>query len=504
MKRPFVRTSVPLSPWVLAAAATLVVGGACPALVLAQATADDDAESPADADAADRVGDPDDLAGPGGDDDELDVVEDQGEEEGEGEDAADGDAPGGEDAGVPVPAGAAAAESPARSVSPPPAASSEAVGANDLAVPTVVGDDEPAEPDADAAGAEAAGDTAAEAEEAPAAAPPGAGKPVTHRWRNSFFTWSNNLDLGTLAPGLNQTFNPTYSWGFSLQPRWYLGPSLFLRVNQTASIEWTDTDFRARNREFVLNDTSIDILEGNLASVGGVTFSAGGRVILPTSIASQNATMIIGGGGFGLARYTVPNVLKGLILIGSAGYTYRHFDQNVPSLDLDEDEPPVNAGVNTVGREGTLPNSAHSFGVGISGVLVATGKLFVNTSFSWTRGWGIPLAGGCVPADDFDTVDTRNPEGGCNGLAVPASNDDRNRDRTFFSLGASYQFNKWLNVGLSAGTSTLFNIDGFDDRNPIFNRGTTLTLSTQITLDQLYNDLAGGDESRVALPGQPF
>jgi len=490
--------------WLIAVTAMLL-GSVTVAPGVAAAQAGDE-DAPAEADDTAPSDDADDDAG----DDEA------AEEEGVEDDAAEGEAGEGE-AGEAAPAdGEAAAVPPAAAATTPPseggaaaapaAPTSESAagagGADALAAPTVVGDDE--EPEADAAPSE----EAAPAEEEAAAAPREPSKPVTHNWRNSFFFWTNNLNVYSLVPEGNLTYNPTYSWAFSIQPRWYLGPSLFIRLRQDATVEWTDSDFRSLNREFVLNDTQLTLLEGNLASIAGVTFSAGGSLIFPTSIASQSNTMIIGAQGFGLARYTFRDVLNGLILIGSAGYTYRHFDQNVPQFE-DGDDFLVNLGrqgntdINGA-LSGTLLNQPHSLGLGISATLVATPKLFFSTSFSWNRGWAFGAAGGCVPLEGTgdSREEARDPDQ-CDGEQLP-DGETASRDSTFFSVGASYQFNKWLNVGLSIGTSRLYFIDGFDDRNTFFNRGSTISLTTQITLDQLYNDLAGGEEAQAPMPGQPF
>lgn len=447
------------------AALSAVLAMGSPAIAGAQGA---ESEGEAETDAAAADGAPVEEEAPA----EAPPAEDEGAAPAEAEEAAGDDGAEPADGEAPAPTDALAA--------PPPSAE------EDEAAPAL------AAPSPEAAAPE-------EAAEAPAEEAPPPARPEPRVWRNSFFFWSNNVSAYTFlpnTPNAPDTYNPFYEWSFSLQPRWYVGPSLFLRVRQNARIEWTQTDFRVRERELVFDDTFIDLLEGNLARVAGITFSLGGRAILPTSIVSQNNTMLFGAGLIGLARYSFREVLNGMTVIVSTAYTYRHFDKNTGQFQ-DGADYDAQTGNRLTPLSSGFQNAPHSYGLGLSAVVAVTNKLFLSGSFSWSRNWA--TRSGAVNCDPSQP-DADNPV--CD---VPASTADNRRDNLFFSIGGSYQFNKWLNLGLSMSTPTNLTIPGFDDRNPIWNYGTTFSLTTQVTLDQLYSDLferqEGGD---VPLPGQAF
>lgn len=331
-------------------------------------------------------------------------------------------------------------------------------------------------------------------------------------WRNSIFVWGSSLSANTLAPDAGISYNPTFSTSFRIRPRYYLTNQLYLALDQSLSIELTDTDIRARNREPVLSDTLLDLIWAGAYATdlgfGGLSLTPGLRVQAPLSIASRAQTMILGIGPSLLALAPINDVMSGWVL-GASGRWLHYFSRsNVPEnennqycvgsfdsvtgtctggfADGGEDDPNRQLLGNSVVHDRLIFALFSS----LSFVPNATFDL----SFAWVWDFGYGLADARVPV-------MSEPDG---ELVIADQSDTHLRLLTSFSVGFSYTFEPWINASLSLNTfQGEFQADG-DRSNPFFDIDvTTIDLGVTVTLDRFYTDVIVGADPDAGGPTNP-
>lgn len=110
--------------------------------------------------------------------------------------------------------------------------------------------------------------------------------PTPPRYAGSEVSLTHNASIGTFAPGLDQTYNPTISQNISLDPRWRLNKKVSLSAHLGLETELTESDVTSYERQPLLEDV---YLQGSYALpqlpllING---SVGLRLTLPTSKAS--------------------------------------------------------------------------------------------------------------------------------------------------------------------------------------------------------------------------
>jgi len=483
---------------------------ALPALAAAQADEDepatdaegdeaegDEAEGDeAEGDEAEGDGAEGDGAEPTGDEAEGEAAEgDEAEgDEAEGE-AAGGDEAGGDEAGGDEAEGEAAeGETAEETVEPPPepepepetSATEMEAGAGisgDLGDPTIAEDLEAARDERERAEEEPVDDLDAPEEEA-----------EQLPFRGSLLLWDNEVTTATFDRSALLDYNPTYVMAFSLRPRYYLTDDVSVRLRQDLSIEMTDTDTRSRNREPVLADTILDVVHGNLVEAYGATVAAGGRLTLPTSIASRAYQKYFTVGANASVKRPFEDVLEGLLLGLSTSYSYTVAGSNV-RLAEDEDVPQTHAnfvgsteGLNAPSPGDQVPPQVagptsvdHAATLGLSAALSIIENLSVDTSFTWWWQNGRGLADASVPVDTASS----------GTMTVEDGSDTHLRLYTWFTASVGYQVTDWINASLNYSHLTgEFDPDA-SRRNPFWSPDSAVSLTAAISLDELYNTFSG-------------
>jgi len=343
---------------------------------------------------------------------------------------------------------------------------------------------------------EVALDAAADADPAPAGTEPLAGDPEPQpsdvaaparagpalTFSNSFFTWSNAATLHTFAPGAQLTYDPTYVQNFSLTPRFYLTDTTFLWLNQAMTLELTDSNSTASNREPMLGDTLLDLRQ--IVAFEGFVFQGQARLGFPVSKGSQAAGRILQTGlGLTIAR---PIPEANLTISATAGYRRWWATRNVSNaeesypgqcLQPSPGEAPVctQASGSTTARDiligGVVMNVAPLPGLNVSfsGFLMGTYNYDVGSA-------DVPVNGGTVSRQD-DSLTHWRPF-------------------TYFSLAVAYDVQPWLNLQLglqnSGVVAPLFDSSG--NATSPFSPNTQVFLTTTVGIDALIGEIVGDDE----------
>lgn len=325
--------------------------------------------------------------------------------------------------------------------------------------------------------------TRPEADEDEEVAEAEADEPAPLPWRNSLFMWDHSLNTTALDPSSTITHDPTYTWTFTVLPRWYLTDSIFLRVRQDLTYELTDSDFTSYNRQPMLADTQLDLVDASALSAGDFRLQAGARLIAPTSIASRANDVYFGTGAFAVGMYSFPEVLDGLMLIANGSYSHFWSGSNVTGT-----AEPYPCYVNDVGaaqvcsQVGGPSTVSDSIVAGLTGSLNVTPELNVSAGFTWL--WRV--ANGLADAE----VPVLGAPGG--SITLADASETHIRGLTYFSASAAYQMNPWFNLSANFYTfTTQLSPDG-SRRNPFWNVDSSVSLTATVTLDTLYTDISGG------------
>ncbi len=328
-------------------------------------------------------------------------------------------------------------------------------------------------------------------------------------WRNSIFTWGNSLSANSLTQRAGISYNPTYSMSFRVRPRFYLTDQLYLALDQSLSIELTDTDTRARNREPVLSDTLIDLIWAGAYSTdlgfAGLSVTPGLRLQAPLSITSRAQGMILGLGPSVLALAPVKDVMSGWVLGASGRWLHFFRTTNVTETengqacrryDSLQGQCVAYEEVSGVAWDQTGGQTVQSdrLILALFSSLSFVPNATFDVSFAWVWDFGYGLKDATVPV-------LSEPDG---ELTIGDQSDTHLRVLTSFSIGFSYTFEPWINASLSLNTfQGEFQPDG-DRSNPFFDIDvTTFNLSATITLDRFYTDIIVGKDPDAGGPTNP-
>jgi hypothetical protein len=366
-------------------------------------------------------------------------------------------------------------------------------GDNQEPAATATTEEEPAElpapslPDDGEADAEEAPEAAEE--EAPAPAPAG---PPQLAWRNTFFSWTNQVTFNSFIRGAQLTYDPLYQQVFNIAPRWYLAPQTYFLVSQTLSLELTDSNFDARNRDPQLSDTVIEFRQ--MFPWEGFMFMGQARIALPLSKASQAAQRYMQMGlGLTIVR---PIPEANLTLAGIFAYRGWLAGSNVVQVGTPQPDRcapllPPTGGTGAPEIDTTTcdqvagPSAARDTILAGLAATLAFDALTINLqAFMFIlQGYGL------APA--YINVAT-SPE----PVMIADGSPSHWRNFTFFSLSVGYQFNSWLNLSLgiqnSGFVASAWNPDG-SVRSP-FNPDTQAFLSATIQIDSIYTELQGSED----------
>ena len=362
------------------------------------------------------------------------------------------------------------------------AADAEALSAPDSSETTEVSEADEAEPTEDEA-----------EEEAPARRGPALS------FANSFFSYTNAVNLHTFDPSAQLTYDPTYVMSFSLTPRFYLTDTTFLWLNQGLQIEVTDSNSDTYNHEPILFDTTLDLRQ-NLAWEGFV-FQGAARVVFPLSKASQSARRVLQTGFTLTATRPFPELASFTV---SASFGYRRWWglSNVAQIQdgagPEYSTPSGESFCTQLDGTGPSPVCTQAGGTTAARDLIVTGLALSI----------MPFAGFTVQFSAFylglqgEGIKTAEVE--VHGGTVTLEDDSPTHWRHFtsFVLAVGYDILPYLNLSLGLQNSSfaapVYNPDG-SVRSP-FNADSQVYLTVTLGLDGIYNELAGGNDEANLTP----
>jgi hypothetical protein len=299
-------------------------------------------------------------------------------------------------------------------------------------------------------------------------------------FRGSTFLWAQSLNALALDRGAELTYNPSYSWLFRFQPRYYATKQLNFRARFGLGVEWTNSDDTTYYHQPLWEDTLLDAVYTNAVKIPvadiGVTPSL--RFALPTSKASQARSLYLGlGPGLALRRdFKLPKGMT-LDLAYSIGYikNFNHY------ATLQYDAPTLVTCNGAAGDD--CGRFLHAGGRNVSQALTNMFMLDWGITKRWKFGvlfatissWLYKLDGGSATLAGGTQLDVP---------ADPNFNVNR-RASMIYSLDVTFEAHPAVSISL--GTYT-FNPQLTEDsrfRAPFFNRYTEFNLSTTISLDRV-------------------
>lgn len=216
------------------------------------------------------------------------------------------------------------------------------------------------------------------------------------------------------SKGFDPQWNPYYAHQLTLRPEVHFHKDFFIRGNFSFTQELTLNDSADYPRQLLFGDTQIDaIYPGFTEKNSKIRVGASLRTVIPTSKASQAATLRLGLAPGLTATRMFPGVMKGLIL----GYTTRlAMNFNGSSTSMRDENPiescrPGNASCDSLqsfGRRNVSWGLTH----GPMVILMPAEPLSVTFMFSQTRSQLYPLSGAVVPTATGDV--TLDPDAGVN------------------------------------------------------------------------------------------
>jgi len=297
-------------------------------------------------------------------------------------------------------------------------------------------------------------------------------------WRGTSFTFSQSLNAAALSQSAQLSYDPTYSWAFILEPRWYFNKTTYVSIDQRLLLELTDSDTTLHRQRALLSDTVLALdtrlLEGKYPRFGSLAVIGGEALVAPTSLSSQASTMVVGARLRAGAQLDFKHVLKGLSVALQGRYLHRFLRDNV--LQVEAPYPCLTGGLAAQSCDAldSTTNVENALSSILSGALAVTDQLTIELLvwFTWSRGSNLADA----------SVITQS------GLPVDLPDDSTThwRNDRYIVLGADWNINDWLQLGLSV-------IDYFSERNPdgsLRSPGKPIDLliglSTSISFDKLY------------------
>ena len=307
-------------------------------------------------------------------------------------------------------------------------------------------------------------------------------------FRGSTFGFSQTLSSDSLLKSEYQSYNPTYSWGFSLNLKWHFSRVLSMRLNQELEVELTDSDSTTDNRMPLLSDTigtlDVKVLDQKVSSDFEWTLHSSLGLAAPTSLASQAATMVLGTRLGVAGGLTWPKIMSGLGLSLTAGYNHRFMTSNVPQAEV---EYPCSAGSASMGmcsQMGTSSNIRNAI------TLAAETELRLNDA------WGISLGYTHIWRRGADLSGYAGMSTDGTPIELPDGSTTHWRNTSTIEAGVGYLIVPWLSLALV--TTNTFKDRGIDGelRLPFNMVDTYFGLNLGVRLDEVYLAASGkaGDE----------
>lgn len=316
-------------------------------------------------------------------------------------------------------------------------------------------------------------------------------------FRGSIFLWDHSYNMYGLTLPYS---NPTYTWYFSLRPRWYFGDDWYVAARFDAYYELTDSDSTTTNHRFDLGDAVLYFGRPKIGEIEHFSFGASASLTLPLSIASRANGLIAATGITGNVTREFEHVMEGLTLTGSLGYSHSFNTGNTLTRDDTAASPvspggsalaetsavfqpdPVRCAIAQQNEDGSPAEGVCSGGASttsdsvlltLGGSLAPIKHMTFDLSYTWWWRHARGLADATVIASGMP-------------VTIPDGSLTHWRNLQVFSIGVGYDIVPWLNASLSwYALTTQLNPNG-SFRNPFANPDSMLDLTFTVALDELY------------------
>ena len=336
---------------------------------------------------------------------------------------------------------------------------------------------------------------------------------------SALFLWDQSMSVDTFSRSRRLTYNPTYTWSFSLRPRWTFGggerdtstaaqqagagagsTGISVGYRQDLEIEMTQSDSTTTQHQLLWSDGILDagytLLHSDMVHLGAKV-----SLQLPWSLASRAAKRIVAP-GLGLSAVHTFHALEGIQLAGTFGYKHWLATSNTAALGERDPVRDIPVILNTPSNGSPYPcevvagsgapttggcNSGSTTGrdylnATLALVVVPIEDFSISTSITWvwTRGNNLGEVAisdtGVITAPSMDTT--------------LGDNQTHWRNASVFSLGVGYDLASYLSLEASYSTLALnVNENGARFENPLWNEKSSVSLTATLRLDALYSQV---------------
>jgi hypothetical protein len=296
-------------------------------------------------------------------------------------------------------------------------------------------------------------------------------------WRASV-SWNQGYAMAGFVRDTAQTFNPTYIWDFLFSVGYSFNRDLLLRAMQPMLIELTDSDSTTSRQQFLIDDTAVDLAYTFLRSeprpAESLKLGVSGRLLFPTSLASQAAGMVVGTRAAISGSYAFDQILHGLLARSELRYTHRWNRYATPTAD--EPYPCTDA-------SGEAVSDCEQLG-GVSSLTDAV-VFALGGDLGFAKDWtlSVDVTLGFGRGNPFEetsiAIDTGEAE-------VPDTSQTHWRNTYSLDIAVGYEFTRWFAVAASISNGSSQRAPNGDLRAPFSPYDTSVGLLMVLTVDELY------------------
>jgi hypothetical protein len=296
-------------------------------------------------------------------------------------------------------------------------------------------------------------------------------------WHASML-WDQGFGTAGLYKPAGQTYDPTFVWDFQFSAGINFNADTTFSVIQPMTVELTDSNSTTHRQQLLLDDTGLDLahtfLRASPREGQALKLGVAGRILLPTSLASRAATMVVGTRARFAGKYVFERVLHGLLTYAELRYTHRF---NRSNTVMAEEPFLCSVTASDVDR-----NCAHLGGTNTRHLFLLLMGGDLAFAKSWTLGasasFGWRLADGLADArirtasnDEFVLGDTSSTHW---------------RNTYLIELSVGYEFARWFSLaGLITNSASQRSPDG-SIRAPFQPLDTAVGVRLMLSFDELY------------------
>ena len=309
---------------------------------------------------------------------------------------------------------------------------------------------------------------------------------MAEHFSGSVFIFEQSVTPDTLDKNAQLSRVPSYQWSLSFRPRYYIVPTLSVRLRMDLDLEWLNAADTTRAHEALFGDTRLDVAY-NPPDIWGIKSTVSARAMLPTSkdTIAQGSVIQLGPvvslirpfddvkvGGFKIGSFEV--TAGAYTLFNLAQYTSGGVGTSFSCTSMDY--TPTYCSENT-GRM----NPRVSLVGSLAGKYSPIPEISLGLSYTQLNAW----------AYDTPTVTTKDKWGRTVTLD-DGKNDTRFRQSEWAVVSIDYDPVDWLSLGVSYATLRSVLDPNSHYGNPFYSPGgnSRLAFAATFNLDASYDKVA--------------